>query len=531
MFAPVRRFVSAAFFLAAALTFCPPLCAEQLVLYHTSDIHGYYFSRPNASGMPTGGFAVFENVLQQESKPFALLDSGDFSSGNKEANASDGRYSIDLMNAAGQTPKNVSGKGYATLTIGNHDSDFGADTLGKMLGGFNGEILSVNVEGLNVPGKRIAPYKIFDWNGKKIAVIGFSMDGPGMSGMELKKLDAAAWEKLLKEIRAQKPQAVILLAHDSIADARKPSQLLDVLGQAPSAKETIDVFLGGHAHLRHAERKMGAGGPLFVESGSMLEGTSRVVLDFDDTTGELQAVSSEYITLDPAKWGENKAVRARLDQIEDQSLKRAFATVPTLLPKYPQGSDAAPDVAKLLADYMKKWLEPQEKVDFAMFQLPGVRRDLNAGTLTGRDLAELLPYTEYVSTFNIPGKKFKQAAEASLKCNAGGKNFSLFAYSDNVYIEYKCRPNHKKRPVKITKILLNGKKMSGRKIYRAAAIAHIPDGYFEGAPFKGYKYPQKKIYKKTSGELLFDIVEQLPGRDAASKQLTAPKDLRIVEQP
>ena len=73
--------------------------------------------------------------------------------------------------------------------------------------------------------------------------------------------------------------------------------------------------------------------------------------------------------------------------------------------------------------------------------------------------------------------------------------------------------------------------MSGRKIYRAAAIAHIPDGYFEGAPFKGYKYPQKKIYKKTSGELLFDIVEQLPGRDAASKQLTAPKDLRIVQRP
>lgn len=531
MFPSVRKFVSAWIFLAAALAVGLPLHAEKLVVYHTSDIHGYYFSRPDASGKPAGGFAVLENVLQRETEPFALLDSGDFSSGNKEANASDGRYSIELMNAAGKTPNNVSGQGYAALTIGNHDSDFGADTLGRMLGGFNGEILSVNVEGLQVPGKQIRPYKIFNWNGKKIAVIGFSMDGPGMSGMELKKLDAAAWEKLLQEIRRQRPDAVILLAHDSIADARKPSQLLGILADAPSAKETVNIFLGGHAHLRHAENKMGPGGPLFVESGSMLEGTSRVVLDFDDETGRLKEVTSQYIALDPAQWGENKTVRARLDEIEDQSLKRAFAAVPALLPKYPQGEDAAPDVAKLLADYMKKWLEPQEKVDFAMFQLPGVRRDLNAGMLTGRDLAELLPYTEYVSTFNIPGKKFKQAAEASLKCNPDGKNFSLFAYSENLYIEYKCRPNHKKHPVKITKILLNGKKMSGRKVYRAAAISHIPDGYFEGGPFKGYKHPQKKIYKKTSGELLFDIVEQLPGEDTASKQLTAPKDLRIIQRP
>ena len=144
-----------------ALLLGQPLFAEKLAVYHTSDIHGYYFSRADKSGQPTGGFAVLENVLLKETEPFVLLDSGDFSSGNKEANASDGRYSIELMNAAGKTPKNVRGQGYAALTIGNHDSDFGAETLGQMLGGFNGEVISVNVEGLQIPGKEISPYKIF----------------------------------------------------------------------------------------------------------------------------------------------------------------------------------------------------------------------------------------------------------------------------------------------------------------------------------------------------------------------------------
>ena len=515
--------------LPALLCCFSPLWAEKLVLYHTSDIHGYYFARPGKNGQPLGGFAVLENVLLQEKEPFVLLDSGDFSSGNKEANSSDGRYSIDLMNHAGKTPKNLSGQGYAALTVGNHDSDFGAETLGQMLGGFNGEILSANLQGLQIPGKALRPYYIFNWNGHKIAVIGFSMDGPGMSGMELARLSNADWEKLLAEVRSHKPQAVILLAHDSIADPRKPSQLLDILAQLPPNAK-IDVFLGGHAHLQHSQRKWGPQGPLFVESGAMLEGVSRVELDFDDNTGVLTHTSAQYIALNPAKWGENKAAKAQLDKIEDKTLTRVFAAVPAPLYKYPQGPDAAPDAAKLLADYMKTWLEPQEKVDFAMFQLPGVRRDILPGNLTGRDLAELLPYTEYVSTFNITGKKFKQAAEQSLTCSPDGKNYSLFAYSDNVYIEYKCRPN-KKRPVKITKVLLNGKKMSGRKVYRAAAIAHIPGGYFEGAPFKITQNPQKKVYKKTSGELLFDIVEQLPGEKPSNKKFTAPQDLRIKQVP
>ncbi len=221
-----------------------PLFAEKLAVYHTSDIHGYYFSRADKSGQPTGGFAVLENVLLKETEPFVLLDSGDFSSGNKEANASDGRYSIELMNAAGKTPKNVLGQGYSALAIGNHDSDFGAETLGQMLSGFNGEVISVNVEGLQIPGKQIFPYKIFNWNGKKIAVIGFSMDGPGMSGMELKKRCSADWDKLLQEVQAQKPDTVLLLARDSVADPRKPSQLLDILTQTPSAQTVIDVFFG-----------------------------------------------------------------------------------------------------------------------------------------------------------------------------------------------------------------------------------------------------------------------------------------------
>lgn len=517
--------------LAAVCCFALPGWAEKLVIYHTSDIHGFYFPRPDKNNRLFGGFAVLENVLRGEKEPFVLLDSGDFSSGNKEANDSNGLYSVELMNAAGKSGRNVLGRGYAAQTIGNHDSDFGAEILGSTLSSFNGDVLAANMHGLPMKNKTVLPFRVYTWNGRRIAVIGYALDGPGMAGeMEISALDKAGWEQLLAEVYAQKPDAVVLLAHDSIADARKASQILSALAPALTQNRKIDVFLGGHAHVRNMERRLGENGPLFVESGAMLEGTTRVELDFNDQTGALESVSARYIRLDPETWGEEPNTAARLAEIENTSLRQAYAFVPQALPKYPRGSDAEADLPKMLADEMFDWLSAREKVDFTVFQIPAIRKDVAPGVLTGRDLVELLPYTEYVATFDIPGKKLKQAVRETIRREKERGDYSIFAYSKNVYVEYKYRPG-KKNPVKITKFLVNGKKLSNRKIYRAGAISHIPDGYFEGAPFKGYARPNKKVYRdQCSSGLLFSVVNALPGDTPAEKRLLAPADIRMPRQ-
>ena len=64
--------------------------AKDVAIYHTSDMHGHYFSRPDETGIPFGGFARLETFLQQSEHPFILLDSGDFSNGSYEANTSKG---------------------------------------------------------------------------------------------------------------------------------------------------------------------------------------------------------------------------------------------------------------------------------------------------------------------------------------------------------------------------------------------------------------------------------------------------------
>ncbi len=514
------------FLAAVSLFILPYLSAKEIALYHTSDIHGYFFSRPDKNGQNYGGFAALESVLQAEQRPFLLLDSGDFSSGNKEANDSDGKLSIDLMNRAGKTPQNFKGQGYAALTIGNHDSDFGDERLGKTLSHFNGDILSINIKDFQIPDKELKPYAFYEVGGKKLAVIGFSLDGSGMRGMRLEKVTPQILENLMSEVLAQDPAAVIFLAHDSIGDSRKPSSFLPTLEGVKIARENIDVILGGHAHVLQNTQKLGQKGPLFVESGAMLEGVGRVIFDFDDKTGKLKSVKAEYIRLDGVQEPQTAML---LDRLEDKSLRENFATVPVLLPKYPTAGDSAPAVARLVAEEMYQWVSPQEKIDMAMFQLPGIRRDLLTGTLTGRDMTELLPYTEYVSTFDITGKHLKRAVAQSIKHDKNG-DYSLFSYSENVKITYKYNAKNKQNPVKITSFSIDGKKVKNKRVYRVAAIAHIPQGYYEGAPFKVTDGKQKIYDPKTSGDLLFDIVGKLKGNSPQQKQLLAPTGVQIKKK-
>jgi 2',3'-cyclic-nucleotide 2'-phosphodiesterase (5'-nucleotidase family) len=456
-------------------------------------------------------------LLQKENRPFILLDSGDFSSGNKEANDSNGKYSIDLMNISGKTPKNFKKRGYAALTIGNHDSDFGDEKLAKMLKPFKGDVLSINIEGLDVK-----PYKIYKVGGVKVAVIGFSLDGPGMSGMRIIKTDEAKLKKIMEDVLKRNPQVVILLAHDSIGDSRKPSNILDTIASVPLAKNNIDLFLGGHAHIKNIDSILGPEGPLFVEDGSMLEGVGRIVIDIDDTNGKINDINAEYVRLDISKTGEDAKIKSFLDKIEDKTLTEVFADVPKRISKYPIGADSSAEMSKLIADEMYRWVEEREKLDLAAFSIPSVRRDIEAGSLTGRDAAELFPYKEYPASFDISGRHLKKVLRESIKQDTRYGNYSLFAYSQNVKIRYKYHGG-KDNPVELLSATVDGAEIDESKIYRMAALSHIPEGFFEGEPFSGLENKNKKIYEEiTPAELLFNIISASGGR------IVAPEDLRIV---
>ena len=94
------------------------LFAKTTVIYHTSDTHGFYYPKDGR-----GGFAALAGLLQQEKRPYLLLDSGDFANGTVEAKNSQGVKSVLLMTAVG----------YDASTLGNHEFDFKDPAVEPML--------------------------------------------------------------------------------------------------------------------------------------------------------------------------------------------------------------------------------------------------------------------------------------------------------------------------------------------------------------------------------------------------------------
>ena len=377
--------------------------AKDIVVYHTTDIHGQYFGTTDKSGTPVGGFARLANVLKNTNKPYLLLDSGDFSSGSYEANLSDGKYSIDLMNRMR----------YAALTVGNHDSDFGDKGLGKMLSRFKGDVLAINIANLPMSGKSVKPHALYKIKGIKVGVIGVAMDGSGSEQMGIRNTPSTEeFETQIQALKRKGADVIVVLTHDSLitddtVSVDKRSNILDSLKAAPSFSE-VDLLLGGHAHTQTTPTRLtdaNGKGPWVLEDDAYLKTISATVVHKDKKTGRVTVYEPYFIKLDGE---EDPSVKKFLETIRVKKLdEEIYAVVPVLITKYPAASqkDRAPGVARIFSDQMYQGIKAEEKdLDLAAFSLNSTRSDYKPGEMTGRYFAEMTPYKEHAGTFDITGK-------------------------------------------------------------------------------------------------------------------------------
>lgn len=228
-------------FLVLILGFSVTLQAQKkIVILGTNDTHSRIEPLPNSdkkyAGM--GGIsarAAFIDKVRSENENVLLFDAGDFLQGTPYFNLFHGRVeaqAMDLMK-------------YDVGTIGNHEFDYGLDTLKMVFKELNYPIVCCNYDFSNtVLKKEVKPYVILKRFGLKIGVIGVSVDPEGLiqkdkyEGMTFKPIISTAnfYAKILKETK--KCDLIICLSHIGYS---KDLEL---------AKESkyIDIIIGGHSH-------------------------------------------------------------------------------------------------------------------------------------------------------------------------------------------------------------------------------------------------------------------------------------------
>ena len=461
--------------------------AKTLVIFHTSDTHGFFYPQNKI-----GGFAALKNVINHEKKPFLLLDSGDFANGTAEAKFSRGAKAVQLMNAVG----------YSAVTIGNHEFDFKDAGITALIQESKFSILAANLRekatGLLPAGVQAA--RVFNVDGIKVAVIGLANNHPSQPTQKytfIKPLTALS--KALQEVEKQDPAVVIVIVHDSFVDYQHDS--LPYMGQiAKHFPGRVQVVLGGHAHKIVNEYLEST---LYVESGEHLEAVSKITVNVDDETGKFLSAQAKLISLNVDEVGQDKTVAKLAEELREPGLDNEVAVITKRLSK-------KPILPNTLDGELDDWLADEgrkiTKTEIFIHNTGGTRMDLLPGSLTRRQLIDLFPFNDVLISMEVPGYTLQKFIKSGLV------PWNKYTYSGITVSFDKIGPNR----VKNLQIKINGKPLEKRQIYRVGTNSYIA----RQALFTDL--PQKQVGNQK--------VSQLIEQALSSGELFTPQTGRITYQ-
>ncbi len=410
-----------------------------VTIFHTSDAHGSFYPRRGQ-----GGYAALASVVKQGPTPSLLLDSGDFSQGGAETLVSKGLSAVTMMNAVH----------YDAVTVGNHEFDFGDDQAINNFKQAKFSILAANTEDIISP-DLVHPYKIFDVNNMRVAVIGLANVKAASILAESDNVTTLL-SKILAEIQKEQADVVVLLAHHALPNQRHIANI-DIEKISEQFAGQIHIILGGHAH--HIVQNEKRNGVLFVESGSDLQYVSKITVEKDELSGEIQA-SSELIPLVIEQTGEDEAVKALAESLSIPDMGTFLgATVVTFEEQSSIKSHFDSPINNWVADLIRTYSGAQ----IGLHDRRAIRDQLHQGNITERDLIKIYPFDDAIIQFPISGKLLQEFVE---------KQWENFAFS-GLEITYVQDENETRQ---IASIKVGGVPIDPQKVYTLATTSYVAMG-------------------------------------------------------
>jgi 2',3'-cyclic-nucleotide 2'-phosphodiesterase (5'-nucleotidase family) len=240
----------------------PAEAVKRVRIVHTNDFHGRLHPQSPAwaEGRGIGGSAVlaahFDSARVRFDGPTLVLSGGDDWQGTAISNMTWGRAVVAVMNA----------KRYDAAALGNHEFDWGLDTLRVRRGEERFPRMGANVY---LPGTRehpawVRPWAMLERDGVRTAVIGLvTAETPNVvmagrvDGLEFGD-EAEAIDRYAREARAAGADFVVVTMHEG-AVCEAPGDAPEdesrgcrgrMIEIAQQLTERVDLIVGGHTHQR-----------------------------------------------------------------------------------------------------------------------------------------------------------------------------------------------------------------------------------------------------------------------------------------
>ena len=415
-----------ALLLSAAATSGVAVQRVQITILGTTDLHGnlfpldYYTNKPDNRGLAK--VATVIRQIRTENPNVVLIDSGDTIQGtpleyyhNKENNTPPDPMML-AMNALG----------YDSMTVGNHEYNFGLKVLEKARSEAKFPWLSANTYNKGTNDTHYTPYIVKEVAGVRIGVLGLTTPGipnwenaPNYAGLEFREpvSEAKKWVPIL---RAKEHADVVVIAmhmgleQDLRTGEINPGQVTNENRAIAIAKEVpgVDLIFMGHTH--RDVPSLTINGVQLIQANLWGRHLARVDLYLENHNGHWQINARAARTIPMDDRVNPDAELLKIGEPYDHETQAWLSR-----PIGESAADLSAAEARFgdtaILDLIQMVQLEAGKADVSMAAVFNPDARIAKGPVTVRDIAGLYVYENTLVVLEVTGQQLKDALEHSAK--------------------------------------------------------------------------------------------------------------------
>lgn len=452
------------------------LPSKYLVIFYTSNLRGQINPFPsiveNRYYDKVGGLAFIKGFIDKKiedlklkSSIVLLLDTGDSIFGSPESSLTFGESIYNLLVKSG----------YKCIAIGNLDFEIGIDNIRYLASRSKLPFLACNYKDIKSASNSntFIPYISVVQNNHKIGIIGlghnelYNQTRPeNITDIEILDL-ASSVKRAVSLLKLEGAELIILLSHHPIIDLYNKNY--DFLSD-------IDIVIGdGMQESKQDENK-----PLFCKTPfSKGAGVGIVMIPYQYNKWDVGKAFNKVYTIDATLITPNKELLDEIAKIEMRVEGLLETQIGIAETNFVRNYENESTIGSLITDAMKY----ETKSDIALLNSGSIKADILAGTITMRNLYEVIPFENSIVVLTIKGKYIENILEHALTSS------STFLQSSGIKCVY---DSSNPTSFKIIEILINSEPIDYQKEYQVAVSDFMVTNYNQWPDFR---FAKNKIAK------------------------------------
>ena len=439
-----------------------------LNIYGLNDFHGAFLETSSFTGLSKIGKYLMD-IKEKDPENTIILNSGDMFQGSAESNLTRGEVVVDAMNIIG----------FDSMTIGNHEFDWGEETLKNNVGLMNFPLLACNIfkKGTTERPSYLKPYTIVKKGDFKVGIIGAVQENIGTSILKsisdnFDFLLPTTYVKKCSDIlfTQEDCDAVILSTHDGGETTYKELATVSTV----SNRKYVDGIFMGHDH---SYKNDYFNNVPYVEGGSSGNYISKISMKVERKNGVSRVSSADGLVIKTSN--QCKTESQEILDLYNDKYKEKIEEVKNEVVGYSDTVLSKAEVSRILSEGIYKYVNANQnefnhEINFACVNGGGgIRKELPSGAITFGDIITSIPFDNFITILKLNDDQFytyKSYYKDSSYCIDNNLD-KVTKYSDGFY--HIASINY------VSEKLDNTEVFTSAIIYRDALISMIKAGVIE----------------------------------------------------